>query len=424
MAEHSRAQELPGRVRDFAHGGDAVVETEIGIVMARGALPGERVRVRVARKARGVLRGTIVAIEERSAARRDAPCAIASRCGGCPLMTLASEAQHAWKRERLARMLRQLEVSLEPDFIESPTPLGYRVRARMQWHASARGNPLGYHAAGLADLVDVETCLVLAPAQQEGLTQLRARLAALLIGRGEITLGPGTDGRCTIDLVSQQAQPARVHAALKAWAESDAIAGVALRVGAQGAPMRFGDPRQLAIAADGLPLWSPPGSFIQANPAINARLVAYVTTLAETADADVLELYAGHGNLSVSLARHARSLHAVEASPEAAEAGRQNLQSRGFSQARLVCEDAARGASGAGPVDVVVLDPPRAGAREALPQILARKPKQIVYVSCDLATLRRDLGDLRGAGFTIDAAAAFDMFPQTAHLESVIRLRR
>jgi len=81
-------------------------------------------------------------------------------------------------------------------------------------------------------------------------------------------------------------------------------------------------------------------------------------------------------------------------------------------------------ASGSDPVDVVVLDPPRAGAREALPYILERKPKRIVYVACEPATLRRDLTELCAAGYRVDAAAVFDMFPHTAHVESVVRLQK
>jgi 23S rRNA (uracil1939-C5)-methyltransferase len=87
-----------------------------------------------------------------------------------------------------------------------------------------------------------------------------------------------------------------------------------------------------------------------------------------------------------------------------------------------VCDDAARGAQGRTRVDVVVLDPPRSGARAALPAILGRRPKRVVYVSCDGATLRRDLGELAAHGYRVDAAAAFDMFPQTSHLEAVVRL--
>jgi 23S rRNA (uracil1939-C5)-methyltransferase len=120
----------------------------------------------------------------------------------------------------------------------------------------------------------------------------------------------------------------------------------------------------------------------------------------------------------------AASLVAVESDRAAVEALREQLAERGIKHVVVRCADAAEGARGGSPVDVAVLDPPRSGARAALPALLARRPTRIVYVSCDLATLERDLRTLTDAGYRIDRALAFDMFPQTAHLESVVRLQR
>jgi 23S rRNA (uracil1939-C5)-methyltransferase len=117
-------------------------------------------------------------------------------------------------------------------------------------------------------------------------------------------------------------------------------------------------------------------------------------------------------------------LVAVEGDAGAAEALRTLLAERGIKHVDVRCADAAAGVRGGSPVDVAVLDPPRSGARAAIPALLARKPSRIVYVSCDLATLERDLRTLTDAGYFIDRALAFDMFPQTAHLESVVRLQR
>jgi 23S rRNA (uracil1939-C5)-methyltransferase len=426
MSKHAQSQPIEGRVRDLAHGGDAVVETERGIVMARGALPDERVRVQVERKQGGVLRGTIVEITERSQHRQVAVCPVAERCGGCPLMTLAVPAQLQWKRERLRRLLHKIGAQIEPEMFASPKLLGYRARARLAWQTRGAVATIGYHAAGRSEPLDIEHCAVLQPALAHGLHSLRERLRSVLVGRGEITLGPGAGGLCTIELASEVAQPDAVHVALESLVADGDVAGVVLRTASDAALKSFGDARQFTVGPDGLALWSPPGAFVQANPEVNARLAAYVTTLAEARDARVVELYAGHGNLSVLLSVGALSLHAIEAVPGAAEACRGNLAARGLVHARVTCDDAAHGlqASGRDPVDVVVLDPPRAGAREALPHILERKPNRIVYVACDPATLRRDLAQLCAAGYRVDAAAVFDMFPHTAHVESVVRLQK
>lgn len=427
MGSRESGGEVEGRVRDIAHGGDAVVETARGIVMARGALPGERVRLRVGRRVSGVLRAELVGVLEASPDRIEPPCEVADRCGGCPLLALAGGAQAQFKRERLARMLAQQGVAISPEWIESPAPLGYRARARLSWQAHGRERGVGYKRAGSDRVLDVERCVVLGPALAAAHARLRETLAALLLGRGEIALGLGAAGRCVIELATEDAQPPELYVAAERLSKCEEVAGVSLRVGGPAtrvAAATWGDPRQCSTGLDGLPLWAPAGAFSQANPAINARLAELVRTLAEPQGARVLELYAGHGNLSVALAADARELRAVEAQREAADACRENLRVRGFTHARVSCEDAAQGAQGRAAIDVVVLDPPRAGAREVLPALIARGPARIVYVSCDLASLRRDLGTLLAAGYRVDAACALDMFPQTAHLESVLRLRR
>jgi 23S rRNA (uracil1939-C5)-methyltransferase len=420
--------ELEGRVRDLTHGGDAVIETSRGIVMARGALPGERVSLRLERSRSGVLRGTVLALVEPSLERVPAPCPVVARCGGCPMMSLSYAAQARFKRERLARVLAE-HGAPEPEFVPGPSELAYRARARLAWQRNRAGLALGYRAAGSAFVVDVEQCAVLSEALARGLMELRRGLSPELQGRGEVALGIGAGERCTIDLGSELPQPPEVYAACERLAARPGVSGVSLRIG-QGedrgqrlAAAEWGDPRQYVRAADGLDLLAPGGAFTQANREINAALVSRVALLAEPAGAHVLELYAGYGNLTVALARGALELCAVEAQREAAAACQHNLRARGLDHARVVCADAARGAVGRGPLDVVVLDPPRSGAREVLPVLIERRPSRIVYVSCDLASLRRDLSRLRAAGYRIDAAVGLDMFPQTAHLESVVRLQ-
>lgn len=427
MNDKSRsAAILEGRVRDVAQSGDAVVETERGIVFARGGLPGERLRLRLARKAGGAQRGELVERIATSPDRVEPVCPIAPQCGGCPLMALAEPAQARLKRGHLQRVLDQLATGLEAEWIGSPQALGYRARARLGWKAQGRGGArIGYRAAGSHALVDAPSCAVLAPALGAGLSQVRARLAPLLAGEGELWLGLGANGGCVAALQSEQPQPEPVYAAAAAIVGDGTLEGLSLRAGGAGlTPARFGDPRQATRGVDGAPLYAGAAGFTQVNPELNARLVARVVELAQPAGAKLLELFAGHGNFTVALAPVAAELIAVEADREAAGACRENLAARGLAHARVVCADAAEGARGRGPVDIVVLDPPRSGARAALPALLARRPRRIVYVSCDLPTLQRDLATLLAGGYRADAAAAFDMFPQTGHLESAVRLVR
>jgi 23S rRNA (uracil1939-C5)-methyltransferase len=226
-------------------------------------------------------------------------------------------------------------------------------------------------------------------------------------------------------VLTRAPQPEAVYRAARALVDEGAFAGVSLRIGEATRPAvaDAGDCRQHALGHDAVPMLAPVHAFAQANAAANALLVARVAELAEPDGARVLELFAGHGNLTVALAT-ARALTALELDRDAVAALRENLSARGHTHVQVVEADASRLPRDA--FDVVVLDPPREGAREALAVLSTRAPapERIVYVSCDPSTLARDLGLLAAAGYRPDAASVVDMFPQTAHLESLVRLRK
>jgi 23S rRNA (uracil1939-C5)-methyltransferase len=415
------AKPLEGRVRDIAHGGDAVIETEAGIVMARGALPGERVRVEILGKARGTHHGRVVARLEERPDRLTPRCPRIESCGGCPLMPMPYAAQLTWKQERVAHAvgLPVERVAMQG----SPIAYGYRARARLAFRRVGPKVVLGYRAAGSHHVVDAPDCAVLAPALEAALARVRAELTELS-GSGEVllALAPGSE-RALVRIECEMAQAPSLYRAVEALAGADPIAGASLAIDG-GASSVFGELPSFALDAQGARTFVPPFGFAQANHALNPLLVEHVLRLAEARDQRVLELYAGHGNFTLGLAAQARELLAVESDAAAAEACRDSLKARGLSHARVRTGDAAQLAGERGPVDVVVLDPPRTGAKDALAGIAARKPARIVYVSCDPATLQRDLGLLAALNYRVETAIAFDMFPHTPHVEALVRLTR
>lgn len=413
---------LEGRVRDVTDGGECVVETERGIVMTHGALPGERVALRVNDKRGGVARGTLLSVLTPAPERVAPACGIAVRCGGCPLMSLDLDAQRALKLQHVERALAKVrDENLQLELEAGASALGYRRRARFAFRAK-RGAVLGYHAHASRELIDVERCPVLEPALEAALALVRAELLPRLAGDGEIELSSLDATQVSMSVSCSANLPPETYRAAEALAQRAPIVAVSLRVGDL-APARFGDLPALVSASDGRPLTAPPHGFAQVNAGVNALLVQRVLELAEPAGARVLELYAGHGNFTIALATQASELLAVEGDAAAADACRENLRSRGFARASVRASDVGQLQLKAR-YDVIVLDPPRAGCAKLAALASEARPERIVYVSCHMTTLSRDLQALHALGYRADRALALDMFPQTGHVEAVVRVRR
>jgi 23S rRNA (uracil1939-C5)-methyltransferase len=392
-----------------------VVESADGVVFVPGAFPGERVRFSVKGRGKGTRHGRLREILEPRADRREPPCAIASRCGGCPWMVITPEGQRGLQAERGRVLAERVGFDGEATVISGES-LGYRRRARLAW----KGGHLGYRAAGSRQVIDVSECLVLQPALASAWEAVRATLGGVLEGSGEIRMYRNGDHAAVL-LSTGDPQPSPVYDACRALAESGAIAGVGLEVG-EGDPAVFGSIDERYPGPDGEPLSGPPGGFSQAHDPLSLQLARDV---AERAAAglerpSMVELYAGHGSLTVALAPLAGKLRAVEVSERAAEHLRANLAARDL-EGRVVAADAADQPREFAPgLDVLVLDPPRTGAREPLERLLASRARpRIVYVSCDLATLERDLGRLTEGGYAVDELRLYELFPQTARVEAL-----
>ena len=413
---------IAGRVRDLIPNGDSVVETPNGIVFARGGLIGEQVQVSLDDKPGRIRRGRIVSLTHPSESRVEPPCPYFERCGGCSVMHASVAEQRALYTRFLRDALHKVGIEVEPALHTTEQRLGYRTRARLSFRRAKNSAQLGFHRERSRELIDLERCIVLAPPLERALEQARANLLGLLEGEGELSLSLGVEGRAVVVIESAAPQPPALYTACAQWFERGELAGIALYAAGASKPALFGDARAFSVVSDGAPLEGAIAGFSQAHAEINAALVARVRELAESEGKRVLELYAGSGNFTVALAGGAASYLAVEQSPAAVEALRKNLTARSLT-AKLVTGDVTASLRGAA-LDLVVLDPPRTGAPGVLPVLAQRKPRRIVYVSCDPATLARDLAELLPHGYRVSSADAFEMFPQTADFESVIALDR
>jgi 23S rRNA (uracil1939-C5)-methyltransferase len=258
--------------------------------------------------------------------------------------------------------------------------------------------------------------------------------AQIALGRvaGAQPAGEGARVAPVVDLSFRGELAPAAFAALDALVREGAWAGARVTLEGVTAPATFGDPRPVIDGADGAPLRVAEGGFAQPSDEGGRRLAARVAELASPAGQHVVELFAGSGTLSVLLARGAASFLGVEQHEPAVRAARENLAARGL-PGKMVAADAE-----AHPLpkraDVVVLDPPRTGARGAARALAASRPRRVVYVSCDLPTLARDLAILcggRGAPappgegpLAVESIDLFELFPQTSHVEAVVALGR
>jgi 23S rRNA (uracil1939-C5)-methyltransferase len=381
------SSEIELTLDSLAFGGEAVGRDSDGrVVFVAGGAPGDRVLARVVEKKRSFARAELVRVLA-PGARVTPPCPIVERCGGCPWQQVAIDAQLAAKQAIVERALHKSGAQVMP-IVPSPASLGYRTRARM----SVRGAAVGFQARRSHEVVDVEKCLALEPRLDAAMQAARRALGPLVGDGGTIAGLLRDDG---------------VEIAIATVAGADVARPAKALVGQAGiVAVTVDEPR------------APAAGFAQANAAQNERLRALVRDAADARGRRVLELYAGDGNFTRELAAVAASGVAVEGDRSAA--ARLAEAARNFT---VVAEPAARAverlARAGEHFDVVLLDPPRAGAIDVVDGIARLQPSRVVYVSCDPMTLARDLDALSRHGLVARTAWPVDMMPHTWHIEVV-----
>jgi 23S rRNA (uracil1939-C5)-methyltransferase len=411
-------------VASLAGGGEGVAHIEVGgerrAVFLPDTVPGDVVRAEVDPSHRPA-RGRVLELIHAGPDRVAPACAWSTRCGGCDWMHLSPEAQAKGHVDRVRAALPAPWRTFAIETFAAPKPTAYRTRARVHMRARGPRVDVGMNQARSHDPVAVDTCAVLDPA----LDAARARLASLFQGsrgRGEAHIALGTNRRPVLDVHWTGDVAAACFGRLEQAVAAAEVAGARVTLGNATRPAVIGDPTPWIEGADGRPLRLAPGGFAQASYAMNTQLARFVASrAAECAAERAVELYAGSGNLSVVLAPAVGELALVESSREGCEAAVANLAARDL-PARVVEGNAEEYAWSAA-TKLVVLDPPRTGARAVAERLADSRVKHVIYVSCDPLTLGRDLNLLVGR-YAPRALATFEMFPQTSHVETVVALER
>jgi len=384
--------DLEVEVERILPGGMGLAHTHGKTVFVSLAAPGDRLRVRVERVQGNVLFASIEEILTPSPVRVEPPCPYFGRCGGCDFQQLTYEAQLAAKADMIRDCLHRIaRFDNVPEFVVTPSRENWRYRMRATWQIDQEKREIGYYERGSRRVCDVVDCAVLKPELQQKLEEVRAtewykfppdlKHLDAVSGENGVSLSPEFAEFYTNEV-------------------SLTIRGEVYRYNAEG--------------------------FFQINPSLLAPLIDFA--LGDASGESAADLYCGVGLFTLPLARNFQKVISVEANAPAARFARRNLQQAGLTNARVITAsvtDWFRDASAAGPVDFVLLDPPRAGAEAAVVKgILNLHPAEISYVSCDPATLARDLKKLIAGGYAMHSIAAFDLFPQTHHVETVVRLAR
>jgi len=436
MSRRPKVAALPeqGRVAALTHEGEGIVKDGKAAFVG-GALPGELIRFRRVRRHRGHDEGQLLEVIEASADRVTPRCAHFGVCGGCALQHLAADRQIELKELELRDALERVS---KVTALEWLPPLrgpqwGYRRRARLgARYVPKKGRVVvGFRERLAPYIAALDRCEVLS----EPVGALIGPLSVLLTGLAAREHIP------QIEVASAENVTALVLRVLRPLAEGDIAAlrefaqrhGLRLYLQTGGldtvAPLDGEsplEPLRYSLPEFGVSYDFTPTDFVQINAVVNAAMVSQVIALLNLdQDSRVLDLYCGLGNFTLPLARRAAAVLGIEGDAVLVERARHNARMNGISNAQFLAADLTQALPRTAPYlsegfSHVVLDPPRAGALDVMPTIAQLAPRKVAYISCHPGSLARDVAVLvHEYGFTLRAAGVLDMFPHTAHVESL-----
>jgi 23S rRNA (uracil1939-C5)-methyltransferase len=425
-------------ITDLSHDGRGIGRHDGVTVFVPGVLPGERCLVRPLCTKKNLIEAALLSITQTSPERVVPPCSH-SACGGCGLAHLALLAQRAWKQKRLAETLRRIagiaDAPVE-ELLPCPAPVGWRNRTVLRFMETDPGRiRLAYCAAGSRETVPVQGCRQLDPRLEKLLVLVNGFLdkngGAAVAACRELLLRCGDEGLLVVFLTAQGRRP---PAALVKLLGENGASGVLLgRTGNEG-PGRWEACETLTgtdtvtFLVEGLRFSVSQGAFFQVNSPVSPAFFRTIFTELDARPKDaVLDLYSGVGVTALLAAKHCRMVKGIDISPAAISAARNNAATNRIENSRFLEAPVGRLPKilARSPVDLVLLDPPRAGVEQAaLYAISGAKPRRIVYVSCDPATLARDARQLARTGYRLAKAIPVEMFPDTPHVETIARFER
>lgn len=417
--------------------GHGVAHTERGDVLVPFAIPGDIVRVELRGKRKGVWRSQVIERTGASPNRIEPRCPYVGTCGGCPWQMIDYAQQLRYKREAVRRALEGLQIPEIPEVL--PCPELFYYRNRMDYVIGAKGE-LGLKASEQWwNVLDLSTCFLLSPDAVEVMSRFRSWMKEHRVvpwdnqtHRGfarylVIREGKRSNERMVMIVTAPGELPGREDLIAKLQPLATSILwGINPRI------------TDLSIADDIHVLHGnevlherlgnyifdiPPNAFFQTNTLMAERLVETVCGFAELTGTElVADLYCGVGVFGIALAHGAARVIGVESDPSAIPIAQRNAITNGVTNAQFQLALAEKWPFPIDPIDVLIIDPPRAGLHpRVIQKMLSLQPHRIIYVSCNPTALTRDLKELL-ARYTCDAIRCLDLFPHTPHVETVVHL--
>ncbi len=446
MPSHEEKSIVSLSIHDLGSSGEGVGSLNHYKIFVRGALPNEEVRVQLTECHKTYAHAKLLEITKPSKDRIDPSCPYFHRCGGCQLMHLPYEKQLLYKQQKVMSAIQRIgKIDSSPvkECLPSPLPLHYRNKVQLPVKLQNNTCVSGFYAHSSHDFIQIDACLIHCNIGESvyHLIQKILKNADILpydplTEKGEIKhliiKSAIHANKVLIVLVTNQKKSKELISLAKKIIESSPlIHGVIHNIQSKKANTILGDAYEVLEGSEsiqetllGLTFHISAASFFQVNPLQAENLYLKAIEYAEPKSTDViLDAYCGVGTLSLLFAKHAKKVIGVEVVAQAIENAKKNAQINGMQNVFFKAALAEKFITTLSNIDTVLLNPPRKGCDPVVLKEVARlKPKKLIYISCDPATLARDLAQLASLGYQLQALQPYDMFPQTSHVECVALL--
>ncbi|URZ17924.1 23S rRNA (uracil(1939)-C(5))-methyltransferase RlmD [Clostridium felsineum] len=441
-------------IDDFGNMGEGIGKVDNFTVFVKGAVKGEKVKAKIIKVNKNFAIGKLIDVIEKSEDRAEPVCSIYNKCGGCQLQHLKYEKQLEFKKNKVTECLRRIaKVDLSTvkinETIGMETPNYYRNKVQLPVGEVNGEVKIGFYRERSHDIIEVDKCFIQDDTANEIMLVVKKWIKDFNIEAYNEALGKGVlrhimirkafkTGQIMLVLVTNTEKlPQKKELIHRITTEIKGIKGIIQNINNKKTNVVLGQ-REITLWGENIiedyigefKFNVSSKSFFQVNPVQTEKLYETVLRFAGlTGNEVVFDAYCGTGTISLFLSQKANKVYGVEMVPEAIENAKINAQQNGVGNAEFIVGKAEEEIpklieKGIKP-EIVVVDPPRKGCEKALLESIAGgEPRTIVYVSCDPATLSRDLGILNELGYEVKEVQPVDMFPETGHVETVVLLQR